>query len=148
MIRTEISTVVSRPLADVFSYLADFDNLPQYDPWVTSIAKTSAGPVGVGSTWTHRRVQGRRTINAPIELVEYEPNRRITITSGSKGFEVRSTQSFTASGAGATEVTEVLQMRLSGITRLFEPIIRRQVPQQGADVHRRFKEILEARQAP
>jgi hypothetical protein len=43
-----------------------------------------------------------------------------------------------------TEVVEVLEMRLRGLVRLFEPIIRRQVPKQGVEVHRRFKQILEA----
>ena len=143
MIRTEIRTVVSRPLEEVFAYVADFSKLPQYDRWVTSIEKTSPGPVGVGSTWRHRRVQGRRSIDAPIKMIEYERNRRLAIVSGSKGFAVRSTQTFAAHGDESTEVVEVLEMRLSGMVRLFEPIIRRQVPKQGAEVHRRLKEILE-----
>jgi hypothetical protein len=46
-------------------------------------------------------------------------------------------------GEDATEVIEDLKMRLSGIVRLFEPLIRRQVPKQTSEVHRRFKEILE-----
>jgi hypothetical protein len=37
-------------------------------------------------------------------------------------------------------------MRLTGIVRLFEPMIRRQVPKQAADVHGRLKRILEAPQ--
>jgi hypothetical protein len=36
-----------------------------------------------------------------------------------------------------------LEMRLSGIVRLFEPLIRRQAAKQGGEAHRRFKEILE-----
>jgi hypothetical protein len=57
---------------------------------------------------------------------------------------VRVTQTFTALGEDSTEVVEVLEMRLSGLVRLFEPIIRRQAPKQAAAVHQRFKEILEA----
>lgn len=143
MIRTEITTVVSRPLAEVFAYVADFGTLPLYDPYVTSIERTSPGPVGVGSTWRHRRVQGRRSIDAPIEMVEYEPNRRLAIASGSKGFDVRSTQTFAACGEGPTQVAEALEMRPSGVVRLMEPIIGRQVPKQAAEVHRRLKEVLE-----
>ena len=33
--------------------------------------------------------------------------------------------------------------RLSGLPRLFEPVIRRQVPRRGQQVHQRLKEILE-----
>jgi hypothetical protein len=46
---------------------------------------TSAASTGAEATWLHERVQGRRTIEAPIEVVEYEPNARLTIKSGSKG---------------------------------------------------------------
>jgi hypothetical protein len=40
---------------------------------------------------------------------------------------------------------EVLEMRLSGFVRLFEPMIRRQLPKQSAEVHQRLKEVLEAK---
>ena len=143
MIRAELATVVDRPVHEVFSYVVDFSNLPRYDRWVEAAEKTSAGPTGVGSTWKHRRVQGRRRFEAPIELVEYEPDRRFVMVTGSNGFDVRSTMTFEARGDTATTMVEVLEMRLSGFVRLFEPMIRRQVPKQGAEVHQRLKEALE-----
>jgi uncharacterized membrane protein len=142
MIRAEVSTVVGRPLSETFAYVADFTNLPEYDDWVKSAERTSEGPIGVGSTWTHRRVQGRRAFDAPIELLEYEPDRRFVMKSGSRGFDVRSTMTF-ADHDGSTEITEVFEMRLSGLVRLFEPVIRRQAPAQGREVHRKLKERLE-----
>ncbi len=145
MIRAEFTTIVSRPLDEVFAYLADFSNLPQYDRWVSSIEATSEGPTRVGSTWRHRRVQGGRAFDATIQIVEYDRNRRLAIVSGSNGLDVRSTHSFGADGDSSTMVREVLEMHLSGMARLLEPIIRQQVPKQGAEVHARFKEILEAR---
>ncbi len=56
---------------------------------------------------------------------------------------MRSTMTFEPAGDEATKVTEVLEMRTKGLTRLFEPMIRRQVPKQGTLVHRRLKEVLE-----
>jgi hypothetical protein len=58
---------------------------------------------------------------------------------------VRSRQTFIAVGDGATEIVEALEMRLSGIMRLFEPLIRLQVPKQLAEVHERLKDVLEQR---
>jgi uncharacterized membrane protein len=143
VIRVQVKTVVARPIDVVFSYLADFSHLPEHDPWVNRVELTSPASTGVGATWVHERTQGRRTIEAPIEVVAYEPNSRLTIKSGSKGFDVRAAQTFRAVGDNATEVTEDLEMRLFGVVRLFEPLIRRQVPKQTGEVHRRFKEILE-----
>jgi uncharacterized membrane protein len=144
MIRAELATVVYRPVHDVFSYVVDFSNLPKYDRWVEEAEKTSEGPIAVGSTWRHRRVQGRRRFEAPIKLAVYEPDRRFVMVSGSNGFDVRSTMTFETQGDNATRMVEVLEMRLSGFVRLFEPMIRRQVPKQGAEVHQRLKETLEA----
>jgi uncharacterized membrane protein len=143
VIRAQVMTVVARPIGVVYTYLADFSHLPEHDPWVKRVELTSSQPTGIGATWLTERVQGKRTIEAPIEVVEYEPSSRLTIHSWSKGFDVRAAQTFRSVGEDATEVTEDLEMRLSGIVRLFEPLIRRQVPKQASEVHRRFKEILE-----
>jgi uncharacterized protein YndB with AHSA1/START domain len=144
MIRIELTTVVKRSLNEVFDYLVDFSNLPQYEPWVERVERTSAGPIRVGSTWTHVRRMGRRRITAPIDLVEYEPPHRLAIVSGSGGVSVRATQRFDPI-EGGTQVTELLEMTIRGPLRLLEPVIRRSALQQGHEVHRRFKEILESR---
>jgi uncharacterized protein YndB with AHSA1/START domain len=143
MIRTELTTLVNRPPQAVFDYLADFANLPAYDRWVLEVTRTSDGPVGLGTTWTHVRRQGPQRIVAPIRMVEFESPRRFVMESGSGGFEVRSTMTFDASGDGATTVRELLEMRTRGLTRLFEPMIARQVPKQGAEVHERMKQVIE-----
>jgi uncharacterized membrane protein len=62
VIKLRVTTVVNRPLEVVFAYLADFMNLPEYEPWVEKVEATSAGPIGVGSTWHHVRRQGRRRL--------------------------------------------------------------------------------------
>lgn len=147
MIRFEGSATVQRPLHEVFAYVSDFRTLPQYDRYVESAEQISPGPVGMGTIWTHRRVQGRSRFDAPIRMVDFDPDRRFVMESGSNGFAVRSTMTFEPAGEGATRLNEVLEMRLSGFTRLFEPIIARQVPKQGAEVHRRLKEVLESRPA-
>ena len=106
VIRTEIATVVNRPRNEVFSYVVDFSNLPQYDRYVETAEKTSEGPIAKGSTWTHRRVQGRRRFDAPIRLAEYEQDRRFVMVSGSNGFDVRSTMRFDAHGDKSNRMAE------------------------------------------
>lgn len=143
MIRSEIVTVIDRPAGEVFAFVADFENLPHYDRWVESCQKTSGGPIGAGSTWTHRRIQGRRRFDAPIQLAEYAPPGHFVTVSGTRGFDVRSTMTFQPLDAQRTQITEVLEMRLSGLPRLLEPVIRRQLPGQGQQVHNRLKKVLE-----
>jgi carbon monoxide dehydrogenase subunit G len=144
MIRFENSVNVNRDPSTVFNFVVNFETLPKYDRYVISAQKTSTGPIGVGSTWTHVRTQGAQKIVAPIKLTEFEPPHRFVMDSGSRGFEVRSTMTFDPSGDGVTKVTEVLEMKTKGLTRLFEPMIKRQVPKQAAEVHDRLKEVIEA----
>jgi carbon monoxide dehydrogenase subunit G len=98
---------------EVFEYLANFDNLPEYEPWVQTVERSSDGPIRVGSTWTDVRRMGRRRISAPIELVEYEQNRRLALVSGSGGVNVRATQTFEPTEEG-TQVVELLEMTIRG----------------------------------
>ena len=142
MIRVRIQTPVARPVEEVFAYLADLSHIPEFDPAVVSIHRTSDGPVRVGSTWTHVRMMGRRRSEAPIELTQLEPNHRLAIESAAGSIVVTAVQTFEPADAG-TMVTEDLEMRISGPMRLAEPFIKRSVDEQGRESHRRFKEILE-----
>ena len=144
MIKAEHAVEIERPLHDVFLFVSDFATLPEYDRYVISVEKTSDGPVTEGSTWTHTRVQEKRRIVAPIKLIEYVPDQHFVMVSGSKGFDVRSTMTFAVSGTG-TKVSEILEMKLSGMVRLFEPFIRGQVPAQLLEVHNKLKHVLESK---
>ncbi|MGH2662488.1 MAG: SRPBCC family protein [Actinomycetota bacterium] len=144
MIRQEVETFVDRPIGEVFAYLADLDNVPRHDPWVEEIEQTSSGPVGVGATWRNVRRMGRRRIEAPIEVVEYEPDRRLTIVSDSGPIRVKAAQTFESSGTG-TLVREVVTMSISGPLKIMQPVIGRSLRKQAEETHRRFKEILQQR---
>jgi uncharacterized protein YndB with AHSA1/START domain len=53
MIRIEKSVVINRPLAEVFEYVANFEDYAQWATEVVEAKKTSEGPLGVGTTYTH-----------------------------------------------------------------------------------------------
>jgi uncharacterized membrane protein len=145
VIRAEFTTTIDKPVGHVFEYMSDFATLPEYDEWVLTVKQLTPGPVGVGTKWTHTRRQGRRTIEAPIEIIAFEPNSMFAMRSGSGPFDVRSTCTFRSSGSTATTVTEVLEMRIGGLLRVMEPLIRRQVEPQGKKVHAALKRVLESR---
>ena len=62
---------IHRPPEVVFDYLAEFENVPNWNYAIAETRKTSAGPVGVGATYWQRR-----TIPSPseeaFEIIEYE----------------------------------------------------------------------------
>jgi hypothetical protein len=90
MIRAHVKTVVG-PINVVFS--SSLTSLTY--PVTTGGLAGRVDPTGVhwvGTTWLHERVQGRRATDALIEVVEYQPNPRLTIKSASKGFDKRVAQ--------------------------------------------------------
>jgi len=61
MITIEVSIVINRPLEEVFAFLSDLENNLKWRPGQIEAKKTSAGPIGVGTTYRMiNNVLGRR----------------------------------------------------------------------------------------
>ena len=70
-------TIARRP-AEVFAYLAHFENVPLWNYAISDTRKTSSGPVGVGSRYRQTRTLPTRSEEA-FEVTEFEPDRRLSI---------------------------------------------------------------------
>jgi len=79
---------IKRSTDDVFRFIADFENTPKWNYFVTSVNKLSTGPVGVGTKFH----QVRKTDQQEYEVIAFEPPRAIEIqtTAGSvPAFRIR-----------------------------------------------------------
>jgi len=57
----ENTVTITRPVEEVFTYLADAENLPQWNYAIEQTRKISPGPVGVGTLYRQTRtLPGRR----------------------------------------------------------------------------------------
>ena len=120
MIHVQTSTHIERPVEDVFAYIDDLSRLPE---WIDIIDDSNASePVTrLGTTVTNRiDLLGRQFRNV-LEVVEREPNRRLTL---------RATQPFAVTGTflvepedGGTRFTAILEARPGAFFRLGEPIL-------------------------
>ena len=75
MIEFENAIEIDRPIALVFDFLADLENLPKWNYFVTRVTKTDSGPAGVGSTYH----QVRRSDRQDLLIVEFEAHRLLTV---------------------------------------------------------------------
>ena len=75
MIEFETSIRIERSVSEVFSFVADLENLPKWNYFVTQVRKTSEGPVGVGTTYH----QIRKTDRQDLRIVEFDQDRAISI---------------------------------------------------------------------
>lgn len=144
MTKVEASTIIDRPVEDVWKFIADLANYPKWSPDVVEMKQTSSGPLGVGSALQVRHPD--RTLSATV--IEYKPNQNFTfeLTSGPvKGTQV----AFSIEAAeGKTRAHQSLDFRLSGLPKLMGPFITGRALRQGkaeaeANVGR-VKQLLES----
>ncbi|MDQ6879121.1 MAG: SRPBCC family protein [Candidatus Dormibacteraeota bacterium] len=139
----EASVVIRRPAAQVFDFLANPENDPQWSSASKEMRKTSVGPVDVGATFTQvGHFLGRR-FEFSLEVTANEPNRKfgMRVVAGPIRFAgVRVLETVpdgtrvTFTGAGAS----------GGFFKLARPLLARAAERQlNADLAA-LKEVLEA----
>ena len=97
MIEFENTIRINRPIAEVFAFLSDLENIPKWNYYVLAVTKLSHGPIGIGTLYH----QVRKTDEQDIRITEFEQNHKIvikTLPQSSPGLEM----SFTLSVEGNT----------------------------------------------
>ena len=92
------STVVDRPIGEVFAFLADGTNDTKFSPRVQEIRRATDGPVGVGTVFESTVKDAGMTSKRAFELTEFiEPTTirwteksKNTITVPEGGYELES----------------------------------------------------------
>ena len=123
MQRVERTATIGSPPAELFAYLADLDNL---DEWMAGIVRaevTSSGELGVGSTARVVRALGSQQVEAPLTVAEYDPPRRLVITSEVAGVGVAASLDLEPAAQEATDLRFAMEIRGSMLTRFMEPMI-------------------------
>jgi hypothetical protein len=137
------SALIDRAPEDVFAYLTDGRNRPQWDAAVISERLTSPEPVGVGSTiHTRMRTMGRET-EFDWVVTEFAPPTRMAIASTSGIMQTRSSFEF-ASVGDACRVSATIEGSPEGMLRMVEPLIAESVRSSLAEGLARAQAALEA----
>ena len=128
MARTEHTVVVERPPDEVFAFLTDLSNVPEWQSGAVEVL----------------RFLGRR-IEATIQVTEYEPARRFSIKtlSGPIPFQVQ--HMLEPSGAGGTKLSVTLEGEPGGFFRLAEGLVMRNAQRQVQNDFATLKRMVEAR---
>jgi uncharacterized protein YndB with AHSA1/START domain len=73
----DVTTVVDRPIEEVFAFLADGTNDPKFSPRVLEIRKATDGPTGVGTVYASTVKDAGVKTKREFEITEFDPPRRI-----------------------------------------------------------------------
>jgi hypothetical protein len=78
------TVAIDRPIEEVFAFLADGENDPKFSSRVIEIAKTTAGPPGVGTVYASTVKDAGMKSKREFKLTEFEPSSKIRWTELSK----------------------------------------------------------------
>jgi uncharacterized protein YndB with AHSA1/START domain len=137
---TNTITVMRQPV-DVFAFLGQFENIPQWNYAISRTWKVSDGPVGVGSTYRQARTVPSHT-EETFEVTEYEPDRRLAIKGTLGPFAARLTYDLEQIG-DATLITNDVDLESTGLTRLVAPLAANRIKRSVAANLNVLKQLLE-----
>jgi len=135
----ELEVTIDRPVAEVFAYVTDISNVPEWQE-----SAVSAEWLDEGRRFGERRHFMGRNAEIELEVTVLEPDRRFDFRAvkAPVKFDIRHT--FEAVDGG-TRVHVHGEAKLSGALRLAAGMARRQAEHQFRGDFERLKELLERR---
>jgi hypothetical protein len=126
MVKITDSTIIDRPVEEVWSFVSDPGNDPKWYQGTMEVRQVPEGPTAVGTTFEAVLQFRGRSLLAGARCIVLNPNKEVTwkFTSGLMN---RSTDSWRMEPIDetSTRLTRVFDMRVSGFWRLIQPIVVR-----------------------
>jgi len=146
MAHVEGQIIIHRPVDEVFDFVADERNEPRYNPQMRRAEQTSAGPIGVGTTFRAESTSLGRPVVMTIAFTDYERPRRLTSSTHLSNMDIQGTLTFDPVAEG-TRMRWSWELEPQGMLKLMTPVValigRRQERAIWTDLNR----YLEARAA-
>jgi uncharacterized protein YndB with AHSA1/START domain len=143
--RFEATTVIDKPIEDVFAFLADGTNDPKFSPRVLEIAKTTRDPIGVGTHFASTVKDAGMKTKREFEITEFEAPTKIRWREVSKNVVTASEGGYDlASAEGGTRVTIFNTLEGHGIGKLLEGFALRGARKDADGFAARIKAAVEA----
>lgn len=135
------TVTINRQPAEVFAFLAHFENVPLWNYAISETRKITGGPVDVGSRYRQTRTVPTRT-EETFEVTELQPDHRLSIRGALGPFQGEITYVLEPAGT-ATTLTNTMNLQPSGALRLVAPLAASRVKSAVATNLDTLKQILE-----
>jgi carbon monoxide dehydrogenase subunit G len=126
MINIDLSTLVDKPIKDVFAFIGNLNNMPKWNTTVMGVEQITPGDVGVGTKFKSVGEMLGRRIEGEMRVTAYEPDSKFGIQMNAGPALVNMALSFKTVGTG-TEVSLNAQGNSGGLFKLAEPVMQRRV---------------------
>ncbi len=142
MINLDFSALVDRPVKDVFSFVANPNNMSKWNAAVVSLEQITPGAVGVGTKFKSVGEMMGRRIEGEMQITAYEPDTKCGFQVKAGPMQVDLTMSFKTVGTG-TKISLNAQGNPGGIFKLAEGMMTGQVKSMMEGNLARLKTLLE-----
>lgn len=142
---TDISTSIeiARPAEEVFAFVADMANNPDWQKGQQSCEWTSEPPLRLGSTYDQTASFLGKTITSSFEVTEYEHGHRIRIVSTQGSMPIDVTRTVEPLGPDRCRVGARVRGTAPRAMRLLGPLLDRMVRSSVEKDYRRLRDLLE-----
>jgi carbon monoxide dehydrogenase subunit G len=134
---------VDRSIEEVFAFVGDFANTQVWDPGVASAQNVTVGPIGVGTKYDLQVVFGKRTLPMTYEVIEWDPPNRVVLRGEGTTVIAIDDIRFESTASG-TRIFYTADLRLKGVLRFAEPLLRSRFDQTGRQAIAGMRRALEA----
>jgi uncharacterized protein YndB with AHSA1/START domain len=143
--RFDATTVIDRPIEEVFAFLADGTNDPKFSPRVLEIAKTTDGSTGVGTVYASTVKDAGVKTKREFRITEFESPTRIRWTEQSKNLITVPEGGYDLAPEGSgTRVTLFNTFEGHGLGKLIAPMALRGARKGADDFGKAIKAAVEA----
>ena len=143
--RVEESIEIDRPLQEVFDYVSDVGNYPEWMAHVLEVLKDTEGPPQQSDRFIVAIKSVGRRFETPYERTSYEANRRYTDRAVGGPIPNQRWDCTFQEVPGGTRLTRAVDAEPGGLLKLLEPLQKRPVERQIRKDLQTLKEVLEAR---
>jgi uncharacterized protein YndB with AHSA1/START domain len=142
----EAETTVNRPRAEVFDYIAQGEQLPEYVTEFAWVKKVTDGQPARGTEYSYKMARGQA--EGTFDWTEFEPPSRLAwhgppAKAGPGSMEPSGHWELTDADGGATHVKLVMDPRPGGLFKLMAPFMAMGMRKGNARALERLKEKLE-----
>ncbi|MFJ3173564.1 polyketide cyclase [Streptomyces sp. SID7760] len=141
----ESTVEIDRPVGEVFAYLADGRNDPQFSPRVQEISKTPDGPTAVGTVFRSTVKDAGMKTGREFRITGFEPEKLVRWTEQSKNLvTAEGGYDFEALPGGRTRVRIFNTLEGHGFGKLLVGLALSAARKDAPDFGRRIKAAAEA----
>ena len=143
MIDVTTRVEIARPVPEVFEFVADQTNAPQWQKGLHEVRRLTDGPMGVGTEHEFVRTFAGRRLASRNRFVAFEPDRYVKFEIPSGWITGTASYLTEASQSGGTLLTSRMEFRVPGPLSLLEHILSRLLAKDAERGDQRLKSLLE-----